>query len=307
MLIFLLLLLLGCSAPDEISRFLPLFDTPRDSYRVRSTTVREERAVRRVDLEFPSALKIGPASNHRVYTKVWLPMKKNESRPALVVIHFLGATSIEFLQGVCHWLAREGIVSMMVYLPFYGPRGDGREPNGLRHVKDMAGFVNFFRQAVADVRRAREVLASLPEVNPRRVGLLGISLGALVAALAAGIDGQIPMTYLILGGGDLTRIGFHPSRETEFFRKIAAEKGWTPEQVREALRPIEPLVYASRIPRETVRMYNMQDDEVIPRDCTERLWESLGKPTIRWYPGGHKSLVFLVPIVLKDIVATIPP
>jgi hypothetical protein len=38
-------------------------------------------------------------------------------------------------------------------------------------------------------------------------------------------------------------------------------------------------------------MLNATNDEVIPRPCTDRLWQSLGQPEIVWYQCGHYSAV----------------
>jgi hypothetical protein len=36
-------------------------------------------------------------------------------------------------------------------------------------------------------------------------------------------------------------------------------------------------------------MLNAKDDEVIPRECTDSLWEAFGRPRIVWLSGGHYS------------------
>ena len=40
-----------------------------------------------------------------------------------------------------------------------------------------------------------------------------------------------------------------------------------------------------------VLMLNASNDEVIPRCCTDRLWESFGRPPIVWYDCGHYTAV----------------
>ena len=41
-------------------------------------------------------------------------------------------------------------------------------------------------------------------------------------------------------------------------------------------------------------MINATADEVIPRGCTDRLWEAFGRPPIVWYDCGHYSAVLHV-------------
>lgn len=64
----------------------------------------------------------------------------------------------------------------------------GRRLNGLMQVDAMQGV---------------SYAASLPEVDPRRIGVLGFSLGSLVAALDGAIDTR-PHVFVLVGGGNLT-------------------------------------------------------------------------------------------------------
>jgi hypothetical protein len=51
------------------------------------------------------------------------------------------------------------------------------------------------------------------------------------------------------------------------------------------------VTYAAAAKGKRILMLNARDDEVIPRACTESLWKSLGQPEIRWYSGGHFSVM----------------
>jgi hypothetical protein len=43
-------------------------------------------------------------------------------------------------------------------------------------------------------------------------------------------------------------------------------------------------------------------DEVVPPECTRRLWEAAGKPPILWYDCGHYSAVgFLLPGIRRTV------
>jgi len=52
------------------------------------------------------------------------------------------------------------------------------------------------------------------------------------------------------------------------------------------------VTYAPAARGKRILMLNASDDEVIPRTCTEALWTALGQPPIKWYSGGHYSVVF---------------
>ena len=47
-------------------------------------------------------------------------------------------------------------------------------------------------------------------------------------------------------------------------------------------------------------MINALHDEVIPRVCTDDLWEAFGRPSIEWYNCGHYSAaVYLLDVLQK--------
>src|SRR5947208_3079116 len=66
--------------------------------------------------------------------------------------------------------------------------------------------IGAMRQGICDVRRAAAWLAGRPEIDPARLGVTGISLGGIVASVAAAIDPTLNRAVFLLAGGDLARI-----------------------------------------------------------------------------------------------------
>jgi dienelactone hydrolase len=166
-------------------------------------------------------------------------------------------------------------------------------------------FVSAMSQAMLDVRRTLDLLASRPEVDPRRLGITGISLGGIVAATAAGGDPRISRAVLLLSGGDLVRI-VHHARETD--ELSATIKGLSPAErarVEKALRAVDPLTFAAalrdRARQGKVLMINAAEDEVIPRACTQSLADALGiGQQVIWYEGlGHYTAMAALPRAMQ--------
>ena len=55
------------------------------------------------------------------------------------------------------------------------------------------------------------------------------------------------------------------------------------------LRPVDPATHAGKVRGRRILMLNAAEDEVIPRACTESLWQALGQPEIVWWNAGHYS------------------
>jgi dienelactone hydrolase len=244
-------------------------------------------------LRFPSPRPSGLPENDVVVCRWRAPagLAPGARAPAAIILHHLaGADRLETM--VADFLSRSGVAALEVDFPYYG----ARRPKDRRDVEkgllraDFEDGIAASRQSVADVRRALDWLLSRPEVDPERVGIVGISLGAIQGSLVLGVEPRLRRNVLTLGGGDVASILTTESRETRKVRAVLAERGITKEDLARKLAPIEPLRYAARIDPRTVLMLNASEDEIIPKACTEALWRTIGEPEIHWYPTGHASI-----------------
>jgi dienelactone hydrolase len=290
-------------SPDpELRKLLARHETPRKEFDWRLRELKDGERVRVSWLSFPSDVQGEIPENNTVWAKYWHPKEPSGRRPAALLLHWLGG-SYDTLELIGLRLAENGIPALMMYMPHYGPRrAKGARKEELLSPDLERSFANL-RQAVLDVRRAGDWLASRPWVEPSRVGIVGISLGAIVGSIALGVDDRFGRSVLIIGGGDLAGIVFHGSKETASQKKQLEEAGITPERFRELGREVEPLTFASRLRPEELLLINAESDEVIPRACTLKLHEAAGRPELRWFKGGHTAVVFQLGPVLKDILA----
>jgi cephalosporin-C deacetylase-like acetyl esterase len=151
-----------------------------------------------------------------------------------------------------------------------------------------------------DARRARAILAGLPEIDADRIGITGISLGGIMSSLVAGVDGEFYRVAPVLAGGDLATIIFH-CREMSKVRQKFVEHHVTRDDLAALLAPVEPLNFASRIDPKTCLLINADTDEVIPKTCTTALLHIIGDPTVLWMPGGHYSSALYLPVVEQKV------
>ena len=253
-------------------------------------------------LTFRTAAPGDVEENNTVWAKVWQPKDGGKDRPAAVFLHWLGGKFM-VLEIICRKTAERGIPSLLIYLPHYGPRR-AKDPALRRKLldTDLERTRTNIRQAVLDVRRARDWMASRADVDPDRVGLVGISLGAILGGLSAGVDGGFARTVLVIGGGDLPAIVMHGSKETREYKEAFEKKGVTIDALRAAWKDVEPCTFASRLRADDVLMINAESDEIIPKAATLKLHEAIGKPEIKWFKGGHYAVAFRASSILKDIV-----
>lgn len=243
------------------------------------------------DLVFPSPRPSGDAVNDRVWCRFYpaRDLAPGERAPFAIVLHHLGGDfTAEAI--LADFLARSGVHALEVEMPHYGPRkaADSRYRGLLRG--DIPASIESFRQCIADVRRALDWALARDDVDPERVGVVGVSLGGVLAALAAGVEPRLKRNVLVIAGGDIAQILLHPSRELRRARAYCREHGIDYAELCGIVRPVEPTRYAFRADKGGILMLNSLQDEIVPRPATEALHEALGRPEIEWYPAGHYTI-----------------
>ncbi len=254
------------------------------------------------ELTYPSPIQTDDVENNTVWAKFWLPKNDEKKRPAVVLLHWLGG-SFAALEMVGQKMADDGIATLMIWMPHYGKRRS-KDPAKREEMinTDFDRTAANLRQAVLDVRRAGDWLASRKDVDRFRLGLMGISLGSVVGALTAGVDPHFMRIVLVIGGGDLAAVCMNDSKETRKIKEKLEADGTTVDELRRKLKGVEPLTFAPRVDGSRVLMINAENDEVIPKACTEKLWEAYAKPKISWYKSTHTGIVLALGQVLKEAV-----
>ncbi len=156
----------------------------------------------------------------RVFAWMGIPTSATNGRvPAMVLVHGGGGTAFE--EWVRLWVGR-GYAAIAMDTCGQVPIG-----NYGQYVHDSQGgppgWGGFDQitwpttnqwpyHAVADVILSHSLLRSLPEVDPERIGITGISWGGYLTCLAAGLDPRFKLAVPVYG------CGFY--RETAFERDI---------------------------------------------------------------------------------------
>jgi dienelactone hydrolase len=70
----------------------------------------------------------------------------------------------------------------------------------------------WFYHAVADVIRANSLLRSYPEINPKKIGLTGISWWGTIVSTVAGVDSRFAFVVPVYGGGFIHKHDMTPEQ-----------------------------------------------------------------------------------------------
>lgn len=237
------------------------------------------------EVTFPTPKPTPHPNNNTVYCEYFRPSTPGK-HPGVVVLHILGG-DFPLSRVFCRSLAHAGVAALFVKMPYYGPR---RQPDSSARMVSIdphetrRGMI----QAVLDVRQAVAWLGSRSEVDDRRLGIMGISLGGITAALAASAEPRLSNVCLVLAGGGIGEVDWNSPHLAKVRDRWLAHGG-AQEAFFEVLKSVDPVTYAARVRGRRILMLNADQDEIIPKACTDALWRALGEPEIVWWRAGHIS------------------
>jgi cephalosporin-C deacetylase-like acetyl esterase len=164
---------------------------------------------------------------------------------------------------------------------------------------DIPRTLEGVRQTVLDVRRAVAWLESRPEVDRRRLGILGTSLGSFMSGLTAEMEPKLHRVALLLSGGGFVEAFYdHPLAKP--YREPFEKLGGTKQMVARMLAPVDPLTYADRLKQHDLLMIAASRDDIVPPKMARWLWEASGKQRIVWYDATHVgSAVYFLPAMAE--------
>jgi dienelactone hydrolase len=217
----------------------------------------------------------------RVPALVVLPRGKGPF-PGVIVQHGLPATKQSLLP-VGIDLARTGAVAVLIDAPFNRPQQGRVRTDPLTFTpKDRDEQI----QLIIDLRRAVDLLVARRDVDADRLAYVGISYGAAMGGLLAGVEHRLMAYVLAVGDGGLVSHFTGPDDlnrpEVQSFPAKERER-WL-----EAMRPIEPINFVGKAAPAALLFQAATMDEAVPRQDTLRYYQAASQPKeLRWYEAGH--------------------
>lgn len=212
---------------------------------------------------------------------------RSADRPWLVCIHGfgMGSPGLDLRAFRALHLHRElGLNLAFLTLPFHGRRNPGKRTQPLMPGIDVMDTVHGLAQAVWD---ARQLLAHLGARTERPIGVMGLSLGGLVASVVASVA-EPHAALLYVPAVDL------PQLMADSSAKVGVESAAGTallERARPLYRPVSPLHLTPTVPAERRFIFAGTLDQFAPASTQAvALWRHWDEPTLHWYHGGHVSL-----------------
>lgn len=236
-------------------------------FEAQSLEVKDLEGVRKEHLSFLST------PGERVYANMYSSVSPtSEKEPALIYIHGgvgMGKDVPRF-DVEARLLVRAGWAILLIDMKFFGERRTdflksfSEEEKHEKLYNNPSAYLTWMIQNVKDIKRSIDFLIDERGVDPERIGLLGLSRGAVVGTVVAGVEQRLSPIVLLWGGHfDLLE--------------------------REHKGPACPANYISRIsPRPLLMINGTRDADFIRETSVDPMFNLARQPKkIIWVEGGH--------------------
>ncbi len=249
-------------------------------------------------LRFPSPVKTATPENNTVHAEYYRPAGKGPF-PAVIVLDITGGNQM-LSRHIATYLAQNGVAGLFVQMAYYGPR----RPPGSRlrlmspNLKQTTAAVT---QTVLDLRVAAAWMESRSELDRKRLGILGTSLGSFLSALTGEMEPRLGRVAVLLGGGGFVD-GYAGHPLAKKWVALLEGLGGDRSVVKKMFAPIDPITCAANLKQRKLLILAASRDDIVPPSMARMLWEASGKQTLVWYDCTHYGAALHIADALERIV-----
>ncbi len=198
--------------------------------------------------------------------------KKKKPVPAVMCIHGWSGNKESMLRH-CVRVADAGFLAVAVDARMHGERIDVAF-----YSKTSENFARTFYSVVtetaADLTQVVDFLKERPDVDPNRLGLMGVSMGGFVSLIATQLEKRVKAVASVIGAGDFRFFG----------EKVCSQKvlpyeqqlmGHPDEETEKLIKKCDPLGNLKKFPPTALLLMGGATDPLIPKEGIVQLYEGL--------------------------------
>jgi len=209
---------------------------------------------------------------------------------AVILLLPVSGGNYEIEHHFARYLAKHGLAVVLAYRP----------TNAAPELSDLGAINTWLEQSVSRGKRALDWIEDRPELDPDRVGVFGISMGAIQGVLLTAADPRIRAEVFGLVGGDLPYILCHSAEPgiTRRRKSFLQKHNLTEPQLHDELKKTitcEPNTAAARIDPQDALVVLGAFDRVVPFKKGLELRRQMGRPETIILPTGHYSALVCIP------------
>lgn len=187
--------------------------------------------------------------------------------PCVLILHGMTSDKDTFMKFFGRPLAALGVASLAIDADMHGERRTKDTPATFSPL--ILGQI--MRAGIVENRMALDYLQTRRDVDSKRIGLFGYSMGAIMGSIVSGVDERIAATVLCVGGDPI--------------RRYAA---MLPAAMRGEVEAVSPSNYIGHISPRPVFLINGTHDTTISKADALLLQNAAREPKkILWAEAGH--------------------
>ena len=275
--------------PDEVLKYYS-YEKTSLKYSSRIIKEKEKYTIKRIEITSPF---LGPvystmaAPKESVIIIDYYDIKGDKKTPVILVLPILGGNN-KIANFFSSYFADHGLACLIVHR-------DEKQ-------KDEVNLYNleaFLRQMDADHKAAIDWISTQKDLDPGNIGVFGVSMGGIKAALLTALDPRIKASVIALAGGDIPYILLYTKEKgiRKRVSKIMDDIGLSKEDLYNLLSSkimTDPIKYAEYIDARKVLMVLGVFDKVVPYKKGRELARAIGGPEeIDLLAGHYTSILYI--------------
>jgi dienelactone hydrolase len=280
--------------------------------------VKETSRWRRYAVSFTSAHQNLHPEQNTALGQYYQPLGTKPT-PLMILIHGVGDHSLIPLIPLARALAGRGIASFILQMVFHSSRQPRSVHERFPNLSPEE-WIEGYRSSIIEARQIADWASTQPQIDARKLGLLGISLGGFISAITMGVDRRFGAGVLIVAGGNSAKINqlsryatihrINQPDEAEYREMLRRYQAYQDEVAQKGIQNVtpehphyltDPVTFAPFLKGRPLLMLNARWDEAIPREATLDLWETSGRPEITWFWASHAGIWFWYPVIQHKI------
>jgi len=261
------------------------------------------------DLVFPSAhvplepkfrrrfRKQYPETQH-VFARRLRPSSAAQ-RPRLIYLHgyMQPETYVEELTLLTSMALQLNVEIIQLQFPYHGRRTPraARFSGELYWTADLVRSIEALRQTVFDVRT---LLRLLQKEDDRPVGVAGLSLGGALTLSLTCLEERFAFSIPLIAHMDLGAL-VADAPVLGRMRRDLRSFGWASEDFGAFVTDIGWYHLRPKLPTARILVIAASEDRFFDPRVLKGMWQSWGRPAIRWYPTSHMGFLAHLPDALR--------
>ena len=203
-------------------------------------------------------------ANGKTVPGVFLRPKAEGVYPCVLLLHGLTSKKEDMTESFGTELVKKGYAVLALDAPNHGER----KPKDPSKANFQMQFLETVQEGVKDWRRGIDYLVTRKDVDNKRIGLIGYSMGSMMGSILTALDTRIKASAFCVGGDPILPMA----------QSVGNVQAYA----------IAPSLFVGHIAPRPILFINGKKDQTMPEEASKRFIDAAQKPKeVIWVDSGH--------------------